>query len=62
MVSRRGAIEAPVRLDDSLREGLAFMSLHFPDDTDINALTIEAWDPQSGTAEFKATAIRIEKL
>ena len=62
VVSRRGSIEAPVRVDAGLREGLSFMSLHFPDETDINALTIEAWDPQSGTAEFKATAIRIEKL
>jgi hypothetical protein len=25
-------------------------------------LTIDATDPKSGTAEFKATAIRIEKL
>ena len=62
VASRRGSLEAPVRLDPGLREGLAFMSLHFPDDSDVNALTIEAWDPQSGTAEFKATAVRIEKL
>jgi len=27
-----------------------------------NLLTIDATDPKSGTAEFKATAIRIEKL
>ncbi len=31
VVSRRGSIEAPVRLDDSLRPGLAFMTMHFPD-------------------------------
>jgi hypothetical protein len=29
---------------------------------ETNALTIEANDPKSGTAEFKATAVRIEKL
>jgi predicted molibdopterin-dependent oxidoreductase YjgC len=62
VVSRRGAVEAPVRIDPGLRPGLAFMSLHFPDEVDVNALTIEANDPKSGTAEFKATAIRIEKL
>ena len=28
--SRRGAVEAPVRIDRSLRPGLAFMTLHFP--------------------------------
>ena len=26
-----------------------------------NILTLDAWDPKSGTAEFKATAIRVEK-
>jgi hypothetical protein len=24
-------------------------------------LTLDAWDPKSGTAEFKATAIRVDK-
>jgi hypothetical protein len=27
-----------------------------------NLLTIEATDPKSGTAEFKAAAIRVEKV
>ena len=38
------------------------MTLHFQDDVATNVLTIDATDPKSGTAEFKATAIRIEKL
>ena len=59
--SRRGSIEAPVRLDSGLRPGLAFMTMHFPDDVDVNVLTIDATDPKSGTAEFKATAVRVEK-
>ena len=62
VVSRRGFVEAPVRVDPGLREGLAFMTLHFQDDVRTNNLTIDATDPRSGTAEFKATAIRIEKL
>jgi formate dehydrogenase major subunit len=62
VVSRRGAVEAPVRYDPGLRAGLAFMTCHFPDEVDVNTLTIDATDPKSGTAEFKATAIRIEKL
>ena len=37
------------------------MAIHYPDDVDVNELTIEAWDPKSGTSEFKATAVRIEK-
>jgi len=62
IVSRRGFVEAPVRYDDKLRPGLAFMNLHFPDDVATNVLTIDATDPKSGTAEFKATAIRVEAL
>jgi predicted molibdopterin-dependent oxidoreductase YjgC len=60
-VSRRGAISVPVRYDTTLRPGLAFMTLHFQDDVPVNVLTIDATDPKSGTAEFKAAAIRIEK-
>ena len=48
--------------DESLRPGLTFMTLHFQDEVATNLLTIDATDPKSGTAEFKATAIRIEKL
>jgi hypothetical protein len=35
--------------------------MHFGDDVDVNVLTIDATDAKSGTAEFKATAIRVEK-
>ncbi len=62
VVSRRGEVEVPVRLDPGLRPGLAFMTFHFQDDVTVNNLTIDATDPKAGTAEFKATAIRIEKL
>jgi predicted molibdopterin-dependent oxidoreductase YjgC len=58
--SRRGCVEVPVRIDDTVRPGLAFMTFHF--DVQTNMLTIEANDPKSGTAEFKATAVRIDKL
>jgi formate dehydrogenase major subunit len=60
--SRRGSLEVPVHVDDQLRAGLAFMTLHFPDQVATNVLTLDAWDPKSGTAEFKATAIRVDKL
>jgi predicted molibdopterin-dependent oxidoreductase YjgC len=59
--SRRGSVIAPVRFDPGLRPGLAFMTLHFPGEVATNDLTIDAVDPKSGTSEFKATAIRIEK-
>jgi len=60
--SRRGSVTAPVHIDGKLRPGLVFMTFHFPDQVDTNTLTIDATDPRSGTAEFKAAAVRIEKL
>lgn len=61
VVSRRGEVRAPIRLDPEMRPGLTFMAIHYPDEVDVNRLTIEAWDPKSGTAELKATAVRLEK-
>ena len=48
--------------DPSLRPGLASFTPHFSEEVDVNVLTNDAWDPKSGTSEFKATAVRIEKL
>jgi predicted molibdopterin-dependent oxidoreductase YjgC len=62
VTSRRGSVEAPVHLDPGLRPGLVFMTLHFPEQVETNVLTIDATDPKSGTAEFKASAVRIDKL
>ena len=60
VTSRRGSLMAPVRFDPGLRPGLAFLSVHAHDQVATNDLTIDAVDPKSGTAEFKATAIRVE--
>jgi len=62
VVSARGSVLAPVRLDDGLRPGLAFMTFHFPDQVATNELTVDAKDPLSGTSEFKAAAVRIEPV
>lgn len=62
ITSPRGSLQAPVRIDEALRSGLVFMTMHFPDEVDTNLLTIDATDPKSGTAEFKAAAVRIERL
>ncbi len=61
VTSRRGAVVAPVHIDHALRPGLTFMTFHFPDDVPTNVLTNDATDPLVGTAEFKATAVRIEQ-
>jgi anaerobic selenocysteine-containing dehydrogenase len=58
--SRRGSLLVPVHLDRTLRAGLAFMTFHFAD-VHTNVLTLDTADPKSGTSEFKATAIRIDK-
>ncbi|MEL7157631.1 MAG: molybdopterin-dependent oxidoreductase, partial [Actinomycetota bacterium] len=60
--SPRGAVEMAVKLVDSLPPGLAFTTFHFPELVDINLLTNDAWDRRSGTSEFKAAAIRVDKL
>ena len=62
VTSRRGSLEVPVHIGTELRPGLVFMTFHFPEQVETNNLTIDATDPKSGTAEFKATAVRIEKL
>jgi predicted molibdopterin-dependent oxidoreductase YjgC len=62
VASRRGTVLAPARIDAGLPQGLVFLTLHFPDQVATNELTIEAVDPKSGTSEFKAAAVRVEKV
>lgn len=57
--SRRATIDMTIRVQPDLPTGLCFTTYHFADTTDVNQLTIEAWDKLSGTAEFKATAISV---
>ena len=61
VASRRGSLVVPARIDPGLRENLVFMTLHFPDDVATNVLTIDVADPKSGTAEFKACAVSVER-
>ena len=60
--SRRGTLVAPARVDFALRPGVVFMTFHFQDDVSVNVLTIDATDPLSGTAEFKACAVSVEPI
>jgi formate dehydrogenase major subunit len=61
VTSRRGTVDTPARIDTALRAGMVFMTLHFPDEVATNRLTIDASDPKSGTAEFKACAVKVER-
>jgi predicted molibdopterin-dependent oxidoreductase YjgC len=60
--SPRGSVEMAIRVQPDIPEGLTFTTFHFPELVDTNILTNDAWDPKSGTSEFKAAAIRVEKL
>lgn len=60
--SARGSVEMAVRYQRDLPAGLAFTTFHFPELVDANVLTSDAWDRRSGTAEFKAASIRVDKL
>ena len=60
--SPRGSVEMDLRVQPDIPVGLTFTTFHFPELVDANVLTNDEWDPRSGTAEFKAAAIRISKL
>ena len=62
VTSRRGSVTVPIHIDPDLKPGLVFMTFHAVEEVDTNILTINATDPKSGTAEFKAAAVRIEKI
>ena len=61
VASRRSAIDMVVRIQPDLPAGVAFTTYHFASTTDVNQLTVDTWDKQSGTAEFKATAVRVTR-
>ncbi|WP_179811908.1 molybdopterin oxidoreductase family protein [Nocardiopsis sinuspersici] len=62
VTSRRGSVLTPVSVTEAMRPGLVFMTFHFPDQVDTQLLTIDATDPIAGTAEYKAAAVRIERV
>jgi len=59
--SRRGAVRTKAKVTDKSSRGVVFMSFHYQDVL-TNLLTNAALDPQAKTPEYKACAIRIEKI
>lgn len=59
--SRRGSVKVEARVTDEIPQGLVWMAFHFRE-SNPNWLTNPAFDPVSKTAEYKASAVRIEKL
>jgi formate dehydrogenase major subunit len=59
--SRRGEVVVKARITSQVPEGLVWMAFHFREGN-ANWLTNPVYDPITQTAEYKACAVRIEKL
>lgn len=59
--SRRGEVAVKARLTDEVPRGMVWMAFHFREAC-ANWLTNPAFDPVSQTAEYKACAVKIERL
>lgn len=62
VVSRRGAVVAAVRCDETLRDDTVFLPFHFPGAARANLITNPALDPVSRMPEFKLAAVRLEPV
>ncbi len=61
VISRRGEIEAEVRVSPRVRPGCIWMPMHFAESR-ANLLTNDAGDSVTGTGEYKVCAVRVEKI
>jgi formate dehydrogenase major subunit len=61
VISRRGEVQARVRLTDRSAPGMVFGTFHFAE-TPINVLTNNALDPVGKIPEYKVSAVRVEKV
>lgn len=61
VTSRRGSILTRVTITDKVKPGMMFMTFHYKE-SPVNELTNAAFDPITKTAEYKISAVRIEKV
>jgi formate dehydrogenase major subunit len=59
--SRRGKVEIKAHVTGEVPPGMVWMTFHFRE-TNANWLTNPVYDPFSLTAEYKACAVRVEKI
>ena len=59
--SRRGEVLVKAKVTDQVPRGLVWMAFHFREGC-ANWLTNAAFDPVTQTAEYKACAVKVEKL
>ena len=63
--TRRGLAKAPARLSEDIRRGTCFMPFHWGSlwgEAEVNAVTVDAFDPVSKQPELKFCAARVAKL
>ncbi len=64
--SRRGKLNVRIAASNEMRGGQVFLAMHwgsqFMSGLGVNALTINAFDPQSKQPELKHAAVQIEKI
>jgi formate dehydrogenase alpha subunit len=58
--SRRGSIITRVKVTEKVPEGTLFMTFHYKE-SPVNELTNSAFDPITKTAEYKVSAVKIER-
>lgn len=61
VTSRRGSIKTRVTITDKVKPGMMFMTFHYWE-APVNELTNAAYDPVTKTAEYKISAVRVEKI
>jgi formate dehydrogenase major subunit len=59
--SRRGSVKVKARVTEQIPRGMVWMAFHFRDGN-ANWLTNNVFDPDTKTAEYKACAVKIEKV
>jgi assimilatory nitrate reductase catalytic subunit len=62
VVTRRGTVEAPARVVDSIRPDTLFVPFHWGGAARANSVTVDALDPTSRMPEFKVCAARLERV
>jgi formate dehydrogenase alpha subunit len=59
--SRRGTIQIKAKVKDTIHRGVVFIPFHFAESA-ANMLTNPAFDPTAKIPEFKACAVKVQKL
>ena len=58
--SLRGEMHAKALISDRVADGTVFGTFHFPDEQNVNNLTIAALDPVAKIPQYKVCAVKIE--